>query len=342
MAAGRRRAAHSLPSSLSPGFVEFRTIAEATSCIALNNIELGGKQLRVERPRDYAPMPEALLDELRKANILGNTSVAPDGQDHLSAPQPNPLAAVPLPHTAAALAAAGGCGSTSAAANGVPIEAARAAVGASAGGTAAMDLSTASAVVVLANMVTAEESANDAEMLEILEDTKSECEKHGTVRAQRVHERISQWDAVISPRELRAHRLQPTTLSHQLIYCAMHRRSWRLLQVVSMASPKPGTVGDGVAGLGVAAIAQKIFVRFKTQATAIACATVCCPCGGCARVWSCPACVSRHPPSPFDAACFIPHVCALGGGPHRLSSRSCTASSLMAAPSLPLSFRKLL
>ena len=47
------------------GFVEFRTIAEATSCMALNNIELGGKQLRVERPRDYAPMPESMHDEVR-------------------------------------------------------------------------------------------------------------------------------------------------------------------------------------------------------------------------------------------------------------------------------------
>ena len=49
------------------GFVEFRTIAEATSCMALNNIELGGKQLRVERPRDYAPMPEQMHEDLRKA-----------------------------------------------------------------------------------------------------------------------------------------------------------------------------------------------------------------------------------------------------------------------------------
>ena len=52
-------------------FLEFRTIAECTSCIALNNIELGGKQLRIERPRDYAPMPDALLDELRNAKLLG-------------------------------------------------------------------------------------------------------------------------------------------------------------------------------------------------------------------------------------------------------------------------------
>lgn len=46
------------------GFVELRSVAEATSCMALNNIELGGKQLRVERTRDYGPMPEAMLDEV--------------------------------------------------------------------------------------------------------------------------------------------------------------------------------------------------------------------------------------------------------------------------------------
>jgi hypothetical protein len=63
------------------GFIEFRTIAEATSCIALNNIELGGKQLRIERPRDYAPMPEAMLDELRKQvmGILGATCGGGEG-----------------------------------------------------------------------------------------------------------------------------------------------------------------------------------------------------------------------------------------------------------------------
>mgnify|MGYP002631625525 CR=1 FL=1 len=48
------------------GFVEFRTIAEANSCMALNNIELGGKQLRIERPRDYAPMPESMTEELKR------------------------------------------------------------------------------------------------------------------------------------------------------------------------------------------------------------------------------------------------------------------------------------
>ena len=44
-------------------------------------MQLGGKQLRVERPRDYAPMPEHMLDELRSAGLLGNTAVAPGGMD---------------------------------------------------------------------------------------------------------------------------------------------------------------------------------------------------------------------------------------------------------------------
>jgi len=33
--------------------------------MALNNIELGGKQMRIERPRDYAPMSDTMLDQLR-------------------------------------------------------------------------------------------------------------------------------------------------------------------------------------------------------------------------------------------------------------------------------------
>lgn len=141
------------------GFVEFRTIAETTSCIALNNIELGGKQLRIERPRDYAPMPESVLGELRAAKILGNTSVAPDGKDLLTAPAP-PVATL---NPAAALAAMPG---------GLPAMPAAA---------PAVDVSQATTVVLLANMVTPEEAANEQEMGEILEDTKTECEKHGKV-----------------------------------------------------------------------------------------------------------------------------------------------------------------
>lgn len=32
------------------GFIEFRTVAECNSCVALNNIELGGKQAPSLRP----------------------------------------------------------------------------------------------------------------------------------------------------------------------------------------------------------------------------------------------------------------------------------------------------
>ena len=66
------------------GFVEFRTIAEAISCLALNGIELGGKQLRIERPRDYTPMPDSMHEELKAAGVMGSTSVAPDGKDLLN------------------------------------------------------------------------------------------------------------------------------------------------------------------------------------------------------------------------------------------------------------------
>lgn len=140
------------------GFVEFRTVAEATSCMALNNIELGGKQLRVERPRDYAPMPESMHDELRKAGYLGTTSLAPDGKDLLSA-QPPPAAAGNMPMTTSTTAAAGEAG--------VP----------------PLDVSSPTTVLVLANMMTAAESESPSEMAEILDDTKVECEQHGKVVA---------------------------------------------------------------------------------------------------------------------------------------------------------------
>jgi len=141
-------------------FIEFRTIAETTSCLALNNIELGGRQLRMERPRDYVALPDVVLPELRSGRILGNTSVAPDGKDLLSAaiapvvppPSANPLqTAKPLDPTATTQA------------------------------IAAVDVSKATNVVSLANMVSADELANAQEMAEILEDTKIECEKHGKV-----------------------------------------------------------------------------------------------------------------------------------------------------------------
>ena len=148
------------------GFVEFRSIAECTSTIALNNIELGGKQLRIERPRDFAPMPDTMLDSLRDAGILGNTSVAPDGKDLLSA---GPTSASGL----------GGGAFGNGMAPGPPPPALPPPPPA----LPPVDVSATTPVVVLANMVTAAEAADDGEMSEILDDTKTECEKHGTIKA---------------------------------------------------------------------------------------------------------------------------------------------------------------
>lgn len=64
-------------------FVEFRTIAETTSALTLNNVELVGRQLRVERPRDYAPVPLTSLDELVRAGVVGETPIC--NLDHIRA-----------------------------------------------------------------------------------------------------------------------------------------------------------------------------------------------------------------------------------------------------------------
>jgi len=144
------------------GFIEFRTIAEATSCIALNNIELAGKQLRIERPRDYAPMPDSMLDELRAAGVLGNTSISPDGKDLLAA------AAPPSAASSGGLLQLG-------------LAAPPAAPAAAPAGPPPVDPSTATPVLVLDAMVSKEDLASAEEMGEILEDARSECSKHGAV-----------------------------------------------------------------------------------------------------------------------------------------------------------------
>ena len=45
--------------------------------MALNNIELGGKQLRIERPRDYAAMPDTMLDDLKACALPAACTVLP-------------------------------------------------------------------------------------------------------------------------------------------------------------------------------------------------------------------------------------------------------------------------
>ena len=55
-----------------------RTVAEATSCLALDKIELDGAELRLSRPEGYVPPTASLKTELRRARLLGSTVVAPD------------------------------------------------------------------------------------------------------------------------------------------------------------------------------------------------------------------------------------------------------------------------
>jgi len=152
------------------GFVEFRSVAEATSCLALNNIELAGKPLRIERPRDYAPMPESMRDELRKAGVLGSTSLSPDGRDTLTPVATMASQALPFPTS---LATPAGLVNTAI----LPQQAAPP----SRPAPPPLDASNATAVVALTNMMTQEEAASESEVGEILEDTRAEAEKHGTV-----------------------------------------------------------------------------------------------------------------------------------------------------------------
>jgi splicing factor U2AF subunit len=143
------------------GFLEFRTIAECTSCLVLNNIELGGKQIRVERPRDYAPMPEVMLEDLRNNRLLGNTPVAPDGQDLISAAVPGAVGAAPGPPPPGAAP--------------------------SALALPAVDASKASCVVAFINMMTAAACSDAAEMAEILDDTRSECARIASTHGRVLH-----------------------------------------------------------------------------------------------------------------------------------------------------------
>jgi hypothetical protein len=100
-------------------FLELRSMAEATSCLALNGIDLGGKsvrapvsalprsadaalpllsysdpapcirpqQVRLQRPSDYTAVPASRNAEMRRAGLLGSTSMAPDAGPDADPPQ---------------------------------------------------------------------------------------------------------------------------------------------------------------------------------------------------------------------------------------------------------------
>ena len=143
------------------GFAEFRSIAECTSCLALNNIELNGKSLRIERPRDYTPMPDAMLEQLRAAKILGSTTIAPGGQDMLA----HTRNMTGLAHVVDSIDR----NASPPPAPGLPLP--------------PLDTSHATTVLTLANMCTEAEYTDAEEMRDILEDAKGEAEKHGRVLA---------------------------------------------------------------------------------------------------------------------------------------------------------------
>ena len=75
-------------------FVEFRTVAEATSCMSLTGIMMGNTALVVNRTKDYTPIADDLYPKLRAEGVIGNTAVCPDGQVVLAQPVEG-VAAVP-------------------------------------------------------------------------------------------------------------------------------------------------------------------------------------------------------------------------------------------------------
>ena len=103
-----------------------------------------------------------MLDELRAAGVLGNTSISPDGKDLLAA------AAPPSAASSGGLLQLG-------------LAAPPAAPAAAPAGPPPVDPSTATPVLVLDAMVSKEDLASAEEMGEILEDARSECSKHGAV-----------------------------------------------------------------------------------------------------------------------------------------------------------------
>ena len=107
-------------------------------------------------------MPDSMLDELRAAGVLGNTSISPDGKDLLAA------AAPPSAASSGGLLQLG-------------LAAPPAAPAAAPAGPPPVDPSTATPVLVLDAMVSKEDLASAEEMGEILEDARSECSKHGAV-----------------------------------------------------------------------------------------------------------------------------------------------------------------
>jgi splicing factor U2AF subunit len=158
-------------------FVEFRTIAEATSALTLNNVELGGRQLRVERPRDYQCVPASVLPELDRFGFVGETPICNMQQliEHAhSGGVAMPLGALPGGAASAAPMYPPLPGQPPAGAYGVPPPPPQPAA-------AALVVDESKRVIGLSSMVTDVELADDQECRDILDDAKTECAKSGVV-----------------------------------------------------------------------------------------------------------------------------------------------------------------
>ena len=138
------------------GFLEFRTVDETTKALALNNIVMQGLKLTVRRPNDYEPpkvQPGAAAPGLQNLPagpnaglnmaVFGNNNNVPDGL----------MGQTPI------------------------------------GGWVDRTLATPkeerppSTALLLENMVTQEELADDETYADIVLDTKEECEKFGEIKA---------------------------------------------------------------------------------------------------------------------------------------------------------------
>jgi len=135
-------------------FVECRTVAEATSFLALNGIELQSNKIRIGRPREYMPVTDKILPSLRALGVIGNTSVSPDGKDVL-------LEATEVAIQTEALM----LGMNKTSGKGLP----------------PLELASVTSSLALQNMVQMSDSECEEDMADILADVRIACEEHGRV-----------------------------------------------------------------------------------------------------------------------------------------------------------------
>jgi len=132
------------------GFIEFRSLDEASAGLALNGITFQGLPMTVKRPNDYEPAPDW---------IPTNISLNAPGQFVSAAP-----AAAPV------------MGSLFTATAQPALDMAQLAAGTAGGGGGAPTV-----VLVLHNMMSEADLNDETEYAGILSDAKEECEKFGSV-----------------------------------------------------------------------------------------------------------------------------------------------------------------